>query len=218
MRNCKLLLFLVSLIFGFKSLPADIFSVQSSDTEITIEFSLENPLIQEMGFDQNKELYHDIKVNGLYNISTNIGSPNLPQIEVLIGIPQTGNLELSTKASKSLSFENINVIPVPNVSWDSSKLEKSLVYQENQFLPGTIAEITEIGYLRDIRVAKILISPVQYNPVTKYLKIHQNLNITVRFLTKPTIKVNLESEKLGYFDRIYEKILLNGRIAKNWKK
>ncbi len=218
MRNCKLLLFLVSLIFGFKSLPADIFSVQSSDTEITIEFSLEDPLIQEMGFDQNKELYHDIKVNGLYNISTNIGSPNLPQIEVLIGIPQTGNLELSTKTSKSQSFENINVIPVPNVSWDSSKLEKSLVYQENQFLPGTIAEITEIGYLRDIRVAKILISPVQYNPVTKYLKIHQNLNITVRFLTKPTIKVNLESEKLGYFDRIYEKILLNGRIAKNWKK
>jgi hypothetical protein len=217
MRNCKLLILLVAIFLGFKFLSAEIFTVHSSDTEVTVESSFDDPLIQEVGFDQNKNPYHEIKLPGLYSLFTDVGSPNLPQIEILIGVPQTGNIELSTKSSNFKSFDNINIIPVPKVSWDSSKLEKSSVYQENRFFPGPVAEIKEIGFLRNIRVAKILISPVQYNPVTKHLEIHQNLNITARFSAKPTINTKVENENIGYFDRIYEKMLLNGRIAKNWK-
>ncbi len=206
--------FLTLILSGLRGYAA-INIVESSDSEIRLHFSCDEPIINQSGLNQNNEIFHQVELVGCFFLSTLIGTPNLPQFEVMVGIPQTGKVVLSVKPVDFQVFQNVNIAPVPKISWDSSKLEKSSIYQKNQFFPGPLAEIKEIGFLRDIRVVKIIISPAQYNPVTKELKVYKILVISLRFTEPPEAVLGNASSS---FDSLYEIMLLNGKTAKNWKR
>jgi hypothetical protein len=196
---------------------AGISAVQTSDLEVSFRFSTEPPIIEEMDFDRTDIPFNQIQLKGCQHLSTSVGYPDLPQAEVMLGIPQTGNIVLSVKPGNVQIFRNVNIAPIPKQSWDSTIFKKSEAYQENRLFPGPLAEIKEEGFWRDIRVAKILISPAQYNPVTKELKVFENLDIRLRFTERPSTQSETRIQNSEVFDRIYEKILLNGNNAKNWK-
>ncbi|MFB0509615.1 MAG: C25 family peptidase propeptide domain-containing protein, partial [bacterium] len=206
-------IFSVILFLSWSVSFAEIYAIQSSDSEITVGFSTGKPLIEEVSFEHGKTLFHQIGLPDCPRLFTVAGNPDLPQAEFMIGIPQTGDIILSVKPVNFLTFRNINVAPVPKQSWDSTVFKKSDVYQENRYLPGPLAEIKEIGVMRNIRVARILISPAQYNPVTKELKVFDKLAITLGFTEKPTVQPSPD-----FFDPIYEATLLNGKTAKDWKR
>ena len=51
---------------------------------------------------------------------------------------------------------------------------------ENNFYPGELAELSSPFILRDVRGQSVIIYPVQYNPVTKILRIYNKINIEVK--------------------------------------
>jgi len=188
--------------------------IKSSDSELTFQFSTGSPTIKDC-LRQSGEVLQALELPSCHRLVAPVGFPDLPANEVIIGIPQTGNIQLQVTGNRSpKTFVNINLAPVPKQTWESTKLEKSEIYQQNRFLPGTLAEIKEIGFWRDIRVAKIQLSPVQYNPISKELNVFETLNVTVQFSEVP--KAMPRSASSTIFDPIYEKMLLNGKIAKDW--
>ena len=194
--------------------------VNSSNSELTFQFITGSPEITD-GLRQLGEMLQTFDLPGCQRLVAPIGFPDLPENEVIIGIPQTGNIKLQVTGNRSpKTFVNINLAPVPKQTWENTTLEKSEVYRQNRFLPGQLAEIKEIGLWRDIRVAKIQLAPAQYNPVSKELNVFETLNVTVQFsdvAKVPGVLPPSTSNSSGIFDPIYEKILVNGKIAKDWK-
>lgn len=188
----------------FKDYGAQV--INSTDSEIVFQFITKAPSIitDNQVFD----------LPGLNRLVAKIGDPDLPQTEVMIGIPQTGEVVLQVKPVSVKRFNQINIPPVPKQSWENTVFEKSAVYEQDRFYPGSLAFIKECGFWRDVRVCKILISPAQYNPVRKELNIYETLTVALRFTELP----KSQPENISpVFDPIYEKVLLNGNIAKNWK-
>lgn len=189
--------------------------INSSTQGITFQFFLPSPTINLVCLDENKTIFHQFELPGCQRLIAEVGYPDLPMAWVLIGIPQTGNVNLKVFPKTVKVFQNINIPPVPRQSWERTVFEKGEVYNENRFVPSSLAEIKEIGFWRDIRIAKILISPAQYNPMTKELNVFETLTVSLQFTEEPQSFPELTSP---VFDPIYEKALLNGKIAKDWKR
>ena len=57
--------------------------------------------------------------------------------------------------------------------------EKGEIYRKNGFYPGTLANLREPFIMRDVRGQSVNVYPVQYNPVTKVLRVYSEITITV---------------------------------------
>ncbi|MEO0092890.1 MAG: C25 family cysteine peptidase [candidate division WOR-3 bacterium] len=190
--------------------------LNASDSGITFQFFTkidEKP--KELPLEQNgkRALYHQIELAGCERLMASVGNPDLPMCQVLVGIPQTGSVYTQVKTAGIKIYHNINIAPVPKLTWSDVTFEPAGVYNQNQFYPEEVVAIKEIGYWRDVRVAKLIISPAQFNPVQKELILYETLTVSVNFSQKP----QTFQHKPDVFDRIYERTLLNGTKAKFWR-
>uniref|UniRef100_A0A7C6EDH3 T9SS type A sorting domain-containing protein n=1 Tax=candidate division WOR-3 bacterium TaxID=2052148 RepID=A0A7C6EDH3_UNCW3 len=188
--------------------------INSSTKGITFQFSTISPTIDLMVLDESKTTFHQLELPGYERLVAPVGYPDLPMALVMVGIPQTGNVSLRVVPKGQKVFRSINIAPVPKQSWDKTIIEKGAVYEQNRFLPQSLAEIKEIGFWRSVRVCKILVAPAQYNPITKELQVFETLTVSLQFTAEPQSHPELASP---VFDPIYEKTLLNGNMAKDWK-
>jgi len=81
-------------------------------------------------------------------------------------------------------------------------------YAGDRYTPGKLVQLSETGYMRGQRVAKVDIFPFQYNPVKKKLRVYRNLLIRVSFeggLIEPLI---FSREELPY-EQMLQKVLVN---------
>jgi tetratricopeptide (TPR) repeat protein len=148
-------------------------------------------------------------------VMTKEGSPQMPMITKLIAIPDCGNVSISVTPSNQLQFANYNVLPVPR--YDKKKLpdgsdERILVFEEdksvysaNTDFPGKYGEIIETGYVRNQKVARVVIYPIQFSPANKSIKVFTNFNISLSFANSSS-PVNKE---LGIFRGMMHHAALN---------
>ncbi len=127
-----------------------------------------------------------------------IGEYPLPVVEILIGVPQEGEISLSASSEEKTYWE------------------KELTYDPDGYpIPETIperplAEISAIEFLRDVRFARIHLFPVKKEG--KGFLVSNRVKIKVKYHKAPKIV-----ERKDYFDDIYEWTLLNGKKAKFYK-
>ena len=105
-------------------------------------------------------------------VMTKEGLPQVPVITKLIAIPDCGDVTISISPSGQLNFPGYNILPAPR--YEKKELPdgtKNLtpVYEENKSaylsgadFPGKYGEITEIGYVRGQKVARVAIYPLQF--------------------------------------------------------
>ena len=136
------------------------------------------------------------------------GQPDLPGRVVLVGIPQKGHIRLSVSADKARVLTGVEIKPAPGFE----PTELSPVYKKDRFWPAALAQVISLEVLRNVRVARIRINPVQYNPVHKVLRIYHRLQVTILF-DRPAEPVHI----VDTFDHVLEQVLLNGKEARNWK-
>lgn len=121
-----------------------------------------------------------------------IGDPALPVQVKIIEIPQG-----ATPVVKILS-DKTRIIPVSSLGKDlpiypvqppikkSAKDFPSFVYNVNEYnakgyLPSEIVKIEILGESRGVRLARLVISPIEYNPSEGLLKVHTQLKFEVIF-------------------------------------
>jgi hypothetical protein len=112
------------------------------------------------------------------------GAPELFYLTASIIIPDRGDSELEISYHSFQDFENVEIAPskgnlTRSIDPNSVPFVKGEVYQIDGFFPGTLASLREPFIMRDVRGQSVDVFPVQYNPVTKLLRVYSEITITV---------------------------------------
>lgn len=147
-----------------------------------------------------KELpYQYVTINGQQYIdfgktqhvlSMENGAPALPKFNTSIQLPATGNSVIVVEYDAITELQNVNIAPSKgnlkrNIDPSTVPYTFGNTYQQDAFYPANAVTLNSPFVWRSMRGQTITISPYQYNPVTKVLRIHENMR--VRILYQPTI-------------------------------
>lgn len=114
-----------------------------------------------------------------------VGRPNLPSVKRTVRLPNLGNIRVLIHRANFTDYDNVDVLPqqsLPEFARDGSYEPRSFninpdTYNENEWYPSSIAVISEPAIMRDARIAVLGFQPVQYNPVTRVLRVYNDVEI-----------------------------------------
>jgi gingipain R len=141
--------------------------------------------------------YINFKSN--YKITTQkIAEPSLPKFSASILIPDRGNVEIEVVYKSYKEIIDVNVLPSKgnlkrNIDPSTIDYQFGDVYSKNEFYPGNLAEISNPFILRTERGVNVTVFPYQYNPVTKVLRVYENIQIVLHYLTNQEGSNEVES-------------------------
>ncbi len=127
-----------------------------------------------------------------YVKTTVVGEPQLPILSRLIEVPVDATPTVVVKSYdvqeyklSDLGIQN-KIIPAQPSHPKSSKEQPEFIYnpdiyKQNKFFGKELVSVEIQGYLRNMRLANLIISPIQYNPVTGMLRVYSNIEFTVNF-------------------------------------
>ncbi|MCL2168182.1 MAG: C25 family cysteine peptidase, partial [Lentimicrobiaceae bacterium] len=146
------------------------------------------------------------------------GSPELFYLTTSFIIPDQGGSELEISYGSYQDFENIDIAPSKgslsrNIDPNTVPYVKGDVYQRDGFFPGTLENLREPFIMRDVRGQSIDVYPVQYNPVTKTLRVYSEITVTVN-KTKETGINEFTTQKRNKtidptFNDMYSRLFIN---------
>jgi len=195
--------------------PNEITLVAERGTSTTIKFDLNELNLTEMETNLGKaNLMNSAKAP----VIIEKGVPELIYLPTAIIIPDVGSAELNIVYGEFTEIENVEIAPskgsIPRtIDPATIPYEKGEVYNQNAFFPGTLAQINETFIMRDVRGATLFTYPVQYNPVTKILRIYSEITITVNYTeTKGENEFTTQKRHETIdptFAQMYENLFLN---------
>ncbi|MFW5872491.1 MAG: C25 family peptidase propeptide domain-containing protein [bacterium] len=144
-----------------------------------------------------------------------VGFPEVPIVSFLLAIPKCDSVFLDIDLQDSTAINDINIYPSPELVPDTIEggaialMEEftydSSAYQTNAYFPGILAEAIDKGAIRDQNCIRVLMYPVQFNPVTKTVKAFSKCKFTLTF-KNPSGKVNTD---VGILNEVVGNSLIN---------
>ena len=194
---------------------------QIDDTSIEIESIIES--INFNSIEINNELFEQIQIEGSYPSTNELGSPNLPMINQLIEIPRnsTVRIEIIEDNTELYNLNELQIInkisPIqPSISKSDNNGNEFLninhaIYNTNDFYNNDLVLIEEKGFLREVKIGNLMISPIEYNPVENQIIVHHNLKFKIHF---DNADIQLTNEKKSnkyspYFEPIFQTMIAN---------
>ena len=119
-------------------------------------------------------------------LPANPGEPNLPSISRFVAIPNgaTAHIEMGYRSMTTIS--NVDLLPAAPILFDTddspNTYEKNpSIYNKNAFFPEQPVTVSEPFSLRGVQTVAVTVVPYQYNPVTKELRVYDDVQFSVRF-------------------------------------
>ena len=153
------------------------------------------------------------------------GLPGVVQRGVMVAIPPGSSVDINVTVHSSQDFKNIDLAPVPTLNFDgpitgdddSFSFVKDLnVYRSNEYFPAQFAEVANTGNLRGMHFAQVRITPVQYNPVQRMVRVVRSMTVTLTFdgFYKTAVRGLIPNERLvspagRVFDAIRTRSIIN---------
>ncbi len=139
------------------------------------------------------------------------GAPDLPKVTTSMIIPDNQQMEVVVTYSHFIDYPNVEIAPSKgNFTRDIEPASVPYVYgstyNQNQFFPGTLAELKEPYILRDFRGQTVVTYPFQYNPVTKVLRVYSNLSVSLHTNAAPVANPLVRNEALSVIDKEFSRI------------
>ena len=140
---------------------------------------------------EEKRGYHKITMDGFYTRGLP-GAPELPQKTYDIPLPPdadltTVHLDIVSKKTELLEGE-YDIAPGPFPASKRRTADNDIFetepYRTDAFYPSTHVEILRTYQVRDEKVVRIQFTPIQYNPVTKTLRLTEETDINIVWNTK----------------------------------
>ena len=108
------------------------------------------------------------------------GMPDLPLVTTNIAIPDMAGINFTVDYESYELINDVEIAPTQPPHLESSPdappfTKNSEFYAKDEFYPLQIAQVNDPVIMRDIRMAQVVIYPVQYNPAKKQLKVYRNL-------------------------------------------
>ena len=166
------------------------------------------------------------------NWTLDVGKPRLPIYAQCIGIPIVGTPVVTVIQARPeiRSIESVQITPddpifptLPSVSRSNSQ----------GFYPSKLVEVIPSGFVRDQRVASLQINPVQYNSVTKQMRIFTSVTFRIDFPYSPVTGGNPGAASVGNifsgvqkpiqavspaFESLFQSTLRNYEQARSWRR
>ncbi len=157
------------------------------------------------------------------------GNPSLPMLSKIIQIPE--NAQVSIDISQS-EFTDYNLSDLAGNSYKLMPFQPSVsksnvgdvpfyynesVYQQNTFISSQRANVEIEGNMRNIRIAKLLISPFDYNPATGILRHYTILRLQITFPGADYVRTEQLQRNYGgfLFSSVENKVLNSGSFNQN---
>ena len=192
----------------------EIYVSQSSNT-IEIEYKINdfqtNPVVI------NNLEYSKISIGKESNLLL-AGKPDIPSICRSIVIPDTAKMKLNIISTSYDEYQNVLIAPskgdLPRtVNPDEVPYEFGDVYFEDAWFPDDIASLREPYIIRDFRGQVVDIFPIQYNPVTKIMRVYTDIKVEIVTDGDDTVNViyrnNLPEKLSSNFKSIYNNHFIN---------
>ena len=156
----------------------------------------------------------------------NVGEPQIPVINQLIAVPVGANPTITVKSFSTQEYNLTEMgiktlIPRQPSLRKDKKLEdvpfvmNQAAYQSTRgFRDEPTAVVSVEGTMRGVRLGKMTIEPVSYDPVNNTIRVFNNIEVEVSFdgADSKATKDLLLSTYSPYFDIVY-KSLFNGRAV-----
>ncbi|MCD4818882.1 MAG: T9SS type A sorting domain-containing protein [Candidatus Cloacimonetes bacterium] len=185
---------------------------------LNLSFSFEG--INHINVETKNGVFSELIISQAYSTG-NLGEPKLPAIKKLIEIPYGAEVSVRVVNYDVNEFKLSDngilnpLIPVQpslrkDVDASTVKFEyNEKAYSANQFTRSKIAQVNVLGQMRGMRIARLEISPVEYNPVSGVIRVYNNIDIEIEFTGSDIAQTEYlkKSTASPYFKVVYDKIL-----------
>ena len=139
------------------------------------------------------------------------GAPDLPMYAKSVIIPDADNMEVKIIRSKYIDISNVEVAPskgnlLRTTNPDDVAYTYGIEYQQNAFFPSQLAYLREPYILRDFRAQALVVQPIQYNPITKTLRIYSEIEVEIKSTGTPGLNIFQRTKSLTKIDREFNEI------------
>lgn len=186
----KSTLFLVSMLFAYavkakewipltSATPAKVVATSGrhESQDITVTFHVPGYYQQYVSTSRGKAMILDAEKCGKLLVA---GAPELPVAAASVIIPDDRSMEVQVLSSHYTEYSNVLVAPSKgNLKRNQ---DPALVpytfgsnYSTDSFFPGSLAELRDPYILRDFRGQSVVLHPFQYNPVTRVLRVYDEV-------------------------------------------
>ena len=161
------------------------FSIETENvTGVKLNFSIHQFEMQEVTV--NGTSMKSVHIPGVF-LPNDEGAPDLAGTSRFIMIPEGARASFSITATRTESFENVEVAPafrIPKGNEDGplSYIKDERIYASNAFYPAEPVILSEPTEIRGVDVVQLGITPFQYNPVTKELIVYRDIKVEVNFI------------------------------------
>ncbi|MBL7033865.1 MAG: hypothetical protein ISR91_06935, partial [Candidatus Delongbacteria bacterium] len=124
-------------------------------------------------------LYHAIQQEGMVPVAAT-GDPALQALAWTLEIPATSDLQYQLEYEVTL-FENIDLIPEVLDSGSSVPEKLGDRWQQDSFYPSQLVTLSDPAIMRNHRLVQVTLTPYQYNPVRRQLRVYHNVELDFTF-------------------------------------
>ena len=164
----------------------------------------------------NDKNYTELSIYNSYP-STQVGFPNLPMLNQIIEIPRESSIRLEIVQDDIEVYDmadyNINnlIVPVqpsePKSGPKNNFVMNEDIYETNLFFKNEFIQIIEKGLIREVNIANLMISPIEYNPIENQIILHKNIKFRIHF---DGANIELTNEKkIKTYSPYFEPIFYN---------
>lgn len=175
-----------------------------TNTYQSLAFQNSLDLIRTYKINTELGIFSELVVKG-YSSSNTVGSPKLPISRKLIEIPFGASPEVRIISFnvEEYSLADLGILnPViptqPPQPKDGSYVPFEYddnAYSSNEFIGQELVSVEVLGVMRGLRIARVDIAPVQYNPVTGMIRVYSDIEAEVVFTGGDVMTTLEEKEK-----------------------
>jgi len=189
-----------------------------NDNQTTIRFELNTIELFEVNTDYGQAF---VATSDVAPFMLQEGKPEMFYLTASFIIPDTGSSELEISCGQYQEFENIEIAPskgnlTRNIDPATVPFVKGEIYQKDGFYPGTLASLREPFIMRDVRGQSVDVYPVQYNPVTKVLRVYSEIIVSVKNTRNSGVNEFINQKRHETiepeFNAMYNRMFINSSV------
>ncbi|MBI5060480.1 choice-of-anchor J domain-containing protein [candidate division KSB1 bacterium] len=152
-----------------------------------IRLGFYDPPFTRLGIELGGQSYVALRMDG--EGSTLLpGQPDLPMVNRVLMVSNHGQVGVRI-VSQSYHVESLDALPAPFVSLQSNDEESrmlvtpdSRIYSTDAWYPAEVAAVSTPATFRDLRIVNLSVFPIQVNPVTREIRVYDQLEVAVENL------------------------------------
>lgn len=168
-----------ALAFEKESVSIDVLQDDAASTVLHFEFGA----LQRRAVKVDGAEYTSVTMPGAIN-GLEAGSPSLPRVTRSVIIPDMASMDVTVLDGEFYEIYDVDIVPskgsiLRTIEPSAVPYTFGKVYEQDAFWPAEPATGGEAYILRSKRGLAVTLNPVQYNPMTRTLRVYRNMTVAI---------------------------------------